>query len=137
VEQNRVAVGLPAQAGPYTVRDAVNDYLAWLEHNRKTARDARWRAEALILPELGGLPCAKLTTHRLRGWRDALAHKPPRLRTKRGQTQRHYAADTDDPEEAARRRRATANRTLTILKAAGPIMLGASARCPPTRRGGP
>jgi integrase len=118
VEAARTAAGMPAQPGPYTVKDAVRDYLAWLEQNRKTARDARWRAEALIVPELGALPCTTLTTQRLRDWRDALTKVPPRLRTVKGQKQRHAARDTDDPEEAARRRRATANRTLTIAKAA-------------------
>jgi integrase len=118
VEGKRVAAGLPAQPGPYTIRDAINDYLSWLEQNRKTARDARWRAEGLILPEFGDLPCAKLTTQRLRQWHEALAKRPARLRTKPGKAQRYQAPDTDDPEEGVRRRRATANRVLTILKAA-------------------
>jgi integrase len=118
VEAKRLAAGTPAEGGRYTVRAAVSDYLAWLEQNRKTARDARWRAEALILPELGPLACPKLTTLRIRDWRDGLAATAPRLRTKSGHRQRHRALDTNDPDEAARRRRATANRTLTILKAA-------------------
>jgi hypothetical protein len=62
VEAKRVASGLPAQNRAFTVKDAIADYLLWLEQNRKTARDARWRAEALIVPELGPLPCAKLTS---------------------------------------------------------------------------
>ena len=118
VEATRIAAGMPAQAGPYTVRDAINDYLAWLEQNRKSARDARWRAEALIVPGLGALPCTKLTTQKLRDWRDGLTKVGPRLRTVKGQKQRHAAPDNDDPEDAARRRRATANRVLTIAKAA-------------------
>ena len=118
VEAKRLSAGMQAQGGQYTVRDAVSDYLAWFEQNRKTARDARWRVEALILPELGHLPCLKLTTHRIRDWRDGLAAAAPRLRTKKGQPQRHRTPDTEDPDEVARRRRATANRTLTILKAA-------------------
>lgn len=117
-EAKRVAAGLPAQAGPYTVRNAIKDYLGWLESNRKSARDARWRAEGLILPDLGDKPAAKLTTAQVRDWRDKLAKQAPRLRTKKGQAQKFRGADDDDPEEAARRRRATANRTLTILKAA-------------------
>ena len=116
-EAQRVASGQPAQAGPYTVRDAITEYLAWLEQNRKTARDVRWRAEGLILPMLGELPCSDLTAHRLREWRDALAKQAPRLRTKKGDSQRYRELDGEDPDEATRRRRATANRTLTILKA--------------------
>jgi integrase len=118
VEATRIAAGMPAQAGHFTVKDAIHDYLSWLERNRKSARDARWRAEALILPELGSLQSSKLTTHQLRDWRDALTKVGPRLRTVKGQKQRHAVPDSDDPEEVARRRRATANRTLTILKAA-------------------
>jgi integrase len=118
-ENERVAAGLPAQVGPYTVRDAMNEYIAWLAENRKTGRDARWRSDGLILPELGDVACTKLTTDRLRKWRDGLANKAPRLRTKKGAPQQFRALDSeDDPEEANRRRRATANRTLTILKAA-------------------
>jgi len=117
-EAKRVAVGLPAQAGPYTVRDAIRDYLTWLESERKSARDARWRAEGLIIPELGDKPVAKLTTAQIRDWRDNLAKKAPRLRTKKGDAQKFRAAEAEDPEQAERQRKATANRTLTILKAA-------------------
>ncbi len=117
-EAKRVAAGLPAQAGPYKVRDAINDYLAWLENNRKSARDARWRAEGLIIPELGDKVAAKLTTAEVRDWRDKMANQAPRLRTKKGKLQQFRTVDDDDPEEPARRRRATTNRTLTILKAA-------------------
>jgi integrase len=118
VASKRAAKGLPAQSGPFMVRDAISDYLAWLAQNRKTERDARWRAEALILPALGAVPCADLTTQRIRDWRDRLAKQPPRLRTRKGKPQRYRADDAEDPEEAARRRKATANRTLTVLKAA-------------------
>ncbi len=118
VEVKRLAAGMPAQGGAYTVGDAVSEYLGWLEQNRKSARDARWRAEALILPQLGPLPCSELTTHRLREWRDGLAAAPPRLRTKKGQKQRHRVTVAEDTDESARRRKATANRTLTVLKAA-------------------
>jgi integrase len=118
VEYRRAAAGLPAKNGPYSVRDAIDDYVAWLEQNRKTARDTRWRADALILPALGNVHCNKLTTPQLREWRDGLAKKAPRLRTAKGQKQRHRDTSDGDPEEAARRRKATANRVLTILKAA-------------------
>lgn len=118
VERKRIAAGLPAEAGPYRVRDAVADYLAWLDQNRKSGRDARWRAEALILPTLGAIECAKLTTKVLREWLDGLAKEAPRLRTRNGKPQQRRAIGDDDPDEAARRRRASANRVLTIAKAA-------------------
>ena len=119
VEARRVAAGLPAEGGPYTVKRCVEEYLTWLEQNRKTAKDSRIRAEALIYPTLGNLEVAKLTTKQLRDWRDGVASTPARLRTKKGQAQRYRPVDEeDDPEDAQRRRRASANRVLTILKAA-------------------
>lgn len=119
VERRRVAAGLPAQAGPYTVTACIEEYLAWLEQNRKTAKDARWRAKALILPALGDKSCAKLTTKMLRDWLEAAAKAPARLRTKKGKPQAfRTVADEEDPDEAVRRRHASVNRVLTILKAA-------------------
>ncbi len=118
VEHIRTAAGMPAEAGPYRVRDAIADYLAWLDQNRKTARDARWRAEALILPALGDVDCAKLSTKAIRDWLDRTSKEPPRVRAKKGQPSRYRAADANDTAEAVRRRRASANRVLTMLKAA-------------------
>ena len=112
----RVAKGLPADGGPYTVRRCVEDYLAFLDANRKSGGDARYRAEALILPTLGDVPCADLTRDTLRNWLGALVAFAPRLRTRRGQEQKHRAIDNSD--EARRCRKATANRVLTILKGA-------------------
>jgi integrase len=118
VEARRVSAGLPAKGGPYTVRLCVNDYIEWLEQNRKSASDARARADALILPELGNVECSKLTTKQLKAWRDATAKTPARLRTKKGQPQKFREDDDEDPDEARRKRQASTNRTLTILKAA-------------------
>jgi integrase len=103
-------------AGPLTVRTAVEEYLAFLEDNRKSARDSRYKAEASILPALGDIEIGALTTASIRKWHRDLAKVPPRLRTKPGQEQRHR--EVDDSDEAKRRRRSTANRILTVLKAA-------------------
>ena len=102
----------------YTVADCMTDYLDWLEVHGKSARDARRRSNAAIIPKLGKVECAKLTAKQLRDWRDAAANEPPRIRTKPGQPQKYRTIDDDDPEEAVRRRRATVNRVLTTLKAA-------------------
>jgi integrase len=117
LEHVRIAKGLPPKAGPYTVRACVEEYLAFLETNRKSARDARYRAEALILPKLGDLRCTDLTADLLRKWLEKAAISAPRLRTRKGEDQKYRALETEDVE-ARRRRRATANRVLTILKAA-------------------
>jgi integrase len=117
VEYTRLAKGLPAKDGPYTVRACLDEYLAFLESNRKSAKDARWRAEALILPALGDIPCADLTATRQRRWLEDTATAAPRVRTRNGTEQRYRVFEHDDDEQR-RKRRATANRTLTILKAA-------------------
>ena len=118
VESKRIVAGLPAQGGPYTVALCFEDYIRWLEKHRKTATDARWRADALILPTLGKVDCEKLTTKQLRDWRDAAAETPARVRTKVGDQQQVRTAIDQDPADAKRRRRASVNRVLTILKAA-------------------
>ncbi|MGO8925122.1 MAG: tyrosine-type recombinase/integrase [Xanthobacteraceae bacterium] len=110
--------GRPAvKAGPYTVRAAVEDYLAWLQAERKSGHDARRRAEALILPALGDRKCEALTAEEINAWRGDIATRPPRARTSKNAKQCYRKFDDSDPE-AIRRRRATANRLWTILRGA-------------------
>ena len=115
--QDRARGRPTAKAGPYTVRHAVEDYLTWLEAERKSGPDARRRAEALIIPELGDRKCEALTTDDLNKWRNNLASKPPRARTGKDQQQRYRKFDDSDPE-AVRRRKNTVNRLWTILRGA-------------------
>jgi integrase len=113
----RVANGA-GKNGPLTVKDAIEDYLQFLETNRKpsTARDSRYRAVAFILPDLGDIEAAELTTERLERWHAGIAKAAPRVRTRKGDKQQHRAfCDGDD---GRRQRKASANRLLTILKAA-------------------
>jgi integrase len=117
VELVRMANGLPGHDGPYKVRACIEEYLAFLEANRKSAVDASYRARALILPSLGEMVCAELTAEALRQWLREAASSAPRLRTRRGDVQK-YREPKDAGDEQRRRRRATANRVLTILKAA-------------------
>lgn len=121
--RTREAAGLEAdqRKGPYTVRDAVGDYLEWLSHHRKTSRDSKYRTDALILPDLGDLRVDRLSAARLRKWQEDLAGAPARLRRSAEEVAagKMKGRDTDPSDaEAIRRRRSTANRTLTILKAA-------------------
>jgi integrase len=102
--------------GPLTVRDAVEAYLEFLEAHRKSGYDARRRAEAFILPQLGEIEVQALTSERLRRWHVALAKTPARLRTKAGGKQQHRKADAS--ADGVRRRQATANRVLTTFKGA-------------------
>src|SRR4029077_10807773 len=103
-------------AGPYTVREAVVDYLDWFRASgKKSVRETEATVGAFILPQLGDLEVGSLTPPQLRRWHADIAAASPRLRTRPGEKQkvRHTA---DDPE-AQRRRHATANRILTVLKA--------------------
>ena len=105
----------------YTVRQCLDEYIEWMESKRKSAADARSRVEAHILPALGSLPCVALSKGQIDRWLHGLAALPARIRSRKSADgavarQRYKAAPHDD--EGKRRRRATANRTLTILKAA-------------------
>jgi len=102
--------------GPLTVEAAVRDYFEHLDMRGKSTTDARYRAEAFIIPELGDIEVESLTTEALRRWLADLAKAKPRVRTPKGEPQRHLDIGSDD--EAKRRRRSTANRVLTTLKAA-------------------
>ena len=119
----REAAGLETdqRTGPYTVQRAITDYLDWLAGHRKTTRDSRYRADALILPDLGNINVDRLSATRLRKWHEELAAAPARLRRNAEEVAAGQMKGRDaDPgdAEAVRRRRSSANRTLTILKAA-------------------
>ena len=118
---HRIAAGLEPEraatpAAPYTVAEAIADYLAdYAARGGKSIAATRTAVEAHILPALGNVPVGKLTREKLKGWHRALAMSPARVRSKLGQ-ERHR--DTAGDPEAGRRRRSSANRVLTILKAA-------------------
>src|SRR5262249_2421196 len=103
--------------GPLTVADAIRDYLENLEHRGKISYGPKCTAQAHILPQLGSFEVSKLTSKRLCDWLRALALTPQRVRTKKNEKQQHGEFNKNDAE-ASRRRKATANRVLTILKAA-------------------
>ena len=87
--------------GPYTVKQCVTDYIRDLQ--MRQGADAARRAEQVankhIVPALGTAEAGRLRTHRLTLWRDNLVAK-------------------SDDLEKVRRSKDTANRVLTILKAA-------------------
>jgi len=105
-------------AGPYTVARAMDDYIADRESSTRKpkARDRRI-VEAHIKPILGRIELNKLTQGKVKAWRDGLATTAPRLRKRRGKPQAYREVDLSDPD-VMRRRQATANRILTVLKAA-------------------
>jgi integrase len=116
----RAELGLAPVDGPYTVGRALDAYFADRERrgSKGLAKD-RAAARARILPALGDVELAKLTTKRIRDWHTGLATAPKLVRTSRivKKAQKRRAVDAKDAD-AVRARRATANRTLTVLKAA-------------------
>lgn len=103
--------------GAYTVARCMEDYLAWVKLYRKSHRHLDTYIKAYILPRLGTVDTAKLTTPLIRKWHAEIAAEPPRLRAKKGKPIR-YRSEDENAAEAQRKRRLRANRHLVTLKAA-------------------
>lgn len=115
-DQERIVRGeVPTRSSSYTVAQCMVDYLDWYRVHRKSYDATRLAIEAHILPALGSLEVVALNTRRLRLWHQALATSPARMRSGKGRPGRTRPIETSDD---ARRRKATANRVLTVLKAA-------------------
>jgi integrase len=103
VELRRQASGLPC-AGIATIADVLDAYARAQAAAGKGGADLSWRLRALKA-DLGSLPIPKLTTGALQAWRD-------------GRVAKRQPKPDEDPREAARRARASANRLWTVLAAA-------------------
>lgn len=99
---------------PYSVSDALDDYLK--SFCGKDIENTRRRIEAIVRPQMGRHDVNTLTRKTIADWHLALAHEPARLRTARGASQNFRP--TADTTDGRRSRRSSANRILTILKAA-------------------
>jgi integrase len=126
------AEGEVVPEGPYSVADAFKDYL----HDAKR-RDMKGllyteqTANAQILPVLGSVAVAKLTRRKIEDWHLAFSETPRKTTGKpKGEMDREDEPDDEGTslpqekptpsmsEEDKRKRRNTANRVLSILKAA-------------------
>jgi len=115
--KQREAMGLDEATGPYTVSQALTDYVAAYERKGGKAADrVRSTDKAHISPVLGEIDLARLRRTKVENWLHSLAEQGSRIRVKKGKVAKHRAAPKTDEEK--RRRRATANRCLTVLKAA-------------------
>lgn len=94
----------------YTVADAVDDYLEWYQAHRKAYAATKATSDAFIIPAFGSRTVASLEPKEIGDWHKSLMNAPPRRRGKIGVL-------SGDPD-AIRRRKASANRILTVLKAA-------------------
>ena len=104
---------------PITVADAMTSYVAdYKARGGKDPKGLESAANAHVLPKLGDKKVADLTTATIRSWHRALATAAPRLRSKRGAKQPATRVVAADDAEGHRARRSTANRVLTVLKAA-------------------
>jgi integrase len=98
-----------------TVRTALDRYVEFKRSAGQSTSDVLSRGWAHIIPPLGDLVVSELTPEVLRRWLATLAASPAQNRPKAGKLSfRPEPKDDDD----VRRRRASANRVLTMLKAA-------------------
>jgi integrase len=117
-KQSRIAAGA-SDDEPWTVARAIEHYL-----NDYTARGGKARRmtevtfQAHVSTKLAQCKIADLTTSSLKSWHQSLATSPPRLRTGLGAAAQRVRSMAADDTHARRARRATANRILTLLKAA-------------------
>jgi integrase len=119
-EQNKIAhleaTGEPIATGPYTVGNAMDDYLADAERRGvKGYTIMKLSIDAHIRPALGDLPVQKLTKPRLEKWLKELADSPRRRTGKVRAEVSHLEAPVTEDEKRARKD--SANRVLTNLKA--------------------
>ena len=105
--------GGTAVKASYTVGDVLTDYLDTF--SGKDIANTRRRVEQFIRPALGDVKLSRLTAAQVRAFHNERANSPARLRTKKGNEQQFRPLDSSD---AKRKRRSTANRDLTVLKAA-------------------
>lgn len=106
-----------ADRGRYTVAAALEDYFIASERRGvKGVMKARSAARLHITPALGASRIENLTSNRLREWFSKLSSEPKGLRYRQGLV-KQKKGKTDSPDHL-RARKASANRVLTILKAA-------------------
>ena len=113
----------------YTVTDAATDYLAFLRSHRKSADDAKIKFDAYVIPKLGEKRVADLKPGDFDDWLEwALKRqarrkpKRPKPPPKRPRKKKAAAKPAKEPKrieaaELKRRRKATVNRIIAMLKA--------------------
>jgi integrase len=101
--------------GPYSVNQALDDYLA--QSTMRDKHNTELRLNAYVRPAIGKIDTAKLTATRLETLQRDIAAGPALLRTTSGKEQNIRAVDGDDAD-GVRKRKASANRIMSMLKAA-------------------
>ncbi|WP_234732101.1 tyrosine-type recombinase/integrase [Acidocella facilis] len=102
-----------------TVAEIMADYQRdYAARGGKAADRLANTIEAHVLPALGDKKASELTHAAIRRWHQGLANAPARLRTKAKATKQAVRKVASDDADGQRARRASANRILTVLKAA-------------------
>jgi len=114
-EAARALAGRKVYVGPYRVKDAVAAYMKTLE-GRPSAYETNIRFEHHVLPAIGDEIIEELTAEKIRDWHRRLSRSLPMIPKKKN-GDRTRAVDFNDPE-SKRKRQVSANRVLSILKAA-------------------
>ncbi|MES2255040.1 MAG: site-specific integrase [Pseudomonadota bacterium] len=104
--------------GTLTVRTALARHFTAKVAQGKDTRIDEQKAAKLILPPLGNLLVAELTSDTLRKWLASLAKAPALQRSSKREGAKQNTKAKPQGEDAIRKRRASANRTFTILRAA-------------------
>lgn len=103
--------------GSYTVANALEDYHRSIEQEGRSATDSRNRTALYITPILGKRPLADLTAQELRQWLAGVAKHSGYSKTGTDRKLPTFA-EPEDEADYWRRRQDSANRILTMLKAA-------------------
>jgi len=118
-ESQRRDRGLGPGSGAYTVARACEDYLTfYIGKGGKDVHSVRRTIDVHISPTLGSREVSDLTLNMIRKWHHSLAERPKLLRTSKNAAARNVRKIDPKDTNRVRARRATANRILTILKAA-------------------
>ena len=99
-----------------TVDHVLDDYVDYLKVHGKSAERAEYSIKAYIRPTFGKTLVSKLTSKQIADWHKELANEKPRQRSKRDEVV--FNNDAQKVADYARKRKSSANRILTILKAA-------------------
>lgn len=99
-----------------TVNHVLDDYVDYLRNHGKSAERAEYSIKAYIRPDFGNMLVSKLTSKQISDWHKKLAEEKPRQRSKPGELT--FKEDADKKADYARKRKSSANRILTIFKAA-------------------
>lgn len=115
-DQVNLDQGMGHRPTRYKIRHVVEDYREWFKTHRKGISQLNYVLDGHILPELGHIDADKLTPGQIRAFHENLALSPARTRTRPGDKQHYRPVPQTDDE--LRKRKATANRILNMLKAA-------------------